>query len=95
MTYPIAMVIYSFFVVKNNVLWAKITGIISIVLALSTHWYTGVVMELNPGPVPEPYRPGAPVVSDRRIHFRYRAAGADSRDSQCIVSVEKANRLDN
>jgi len=49
MTYPIAMVIYSFFVVKNNVLWAKITGIVSIVLALSTHWYTGVVMELNPG----------------------------------------------
>jgi molybdopterin-containing oxidoreductase family membrane subunit len=49
MTYPIAMVIYSIFVIKNNVLWAKITGIISIVLALSTHWYTGVVMELNPG----------------------------------------------
>jgi len=49
MTYPIAMVIYSYFVVKNNVLWAKITGIVSIVLALSTHWYTGVVMELNPG----------------------------------------------
>ena len=49
MTYPIAMVIYSIFVFKNNVMWAKITGIISIVLALSTHWYTGVVMELNPG----------------------------------------------
>jgi dimethyl sulfoxide reductase membrane subunit len=49
MTYPIAMVIYSIFVIKNNVMWAKITGIISIVLALSTHWYTGVVMELNPG----------------------------------------------
>ena len=49
MTYPIAMVIYSIFVIKNNVLWARITGILSIVLALSTHWYTGVVMELNPG----------------------------------------------
>jgi len=49
MSYPIAMMIYSYFVIKNNQLWAKITGIISIVLALSTHWYTGVVMELNPG----------------------------------------------
>jgi molybdopterin-containing oxidoreductase family membrane subunit len=49
MTYPIAMVVYSFFVIKNNATWAKITGILSIVLALSTHWYTGVVMELNPG----------------------------------------------
>ncbi|MCP4702581.1 MAG: polysulfide reductase NrfD [Gammaproteobacteria bacterium] len=49
MSYPIAMIIYSYFVIKNNPLWAKITGIVSIVLALSTHWYTGVVMELNPG----------------------------------------------
>lgn len=48
-SYPIAMIFYTYFVVKNNVLWAKIIGIISIVLALSTHWYTGVVMELNPG----------------------------------------------
>ncbi len=49
MTYPIAMIVYSYFVIKNNELWAKIIGILSIVLALSTHWYTGVVMELNPG----------------------------------------------
>ena len=49
MTYPIAMLVYSYFVIKNNELWAKIIGILSIVLALSTHWYTGVVMELNPG----------------------------------------------
>jgi molybdopterin-containing oxidoreductase family membrane subunit len=49
MTYPIAMIVYSFYVVKNNELLARIVGIISIVLALSTHWYTGVVMELNPG----------------------------------------------
>ena len=48
-SYPIAMIFYTYFVVKNNVLWAKIIGIVSIVLALSTHWYTGVVMELNPG----------------------------------------------
>ena len=49
MTYPIAMIVYSFYVIKNNELLARIVGIISIVLALSTHWYTGVVMELNPG----------------------------------------------
>jgi molybdopterin-containing oxidoreductase family membrane subunit len=48
-SYPIAMIFYTYFVVKNNVTWAKIVGIVSIVLALSTHWYTGVVMELNPG----------------------------------------------
>ncbi len=48
-SYPIAMIFYTVFVVKNNVLWARIIGIVSIVLALSTHWYTGVVMELNPG----------------------------------------------
>ncbi len=49
MTYPIAMLIYTYFVIKNDQFWAKTVGIISIVLALSTHWYTGVVMELNPG----------------------------------------------
>jgi len=48
-SYPIAMLVYTYFVVKNNQLWAKIIGIVSIALALSTHWYTGVVMELNPG----------------------------------------------
>ena len=49
MTYPMAMIVYSWFVIKNNQEWARIVGIVSIVLALSTHWYTGVVMELNPG----------------------------------------------
>ncbi len=48
-SYPIAMIVYTYFVVKNNVTGAKVAGIVSIVLALSTHWYTGVVMELNPG----------------------------------------------
>ncbi len=48
-SYPIAMMVYTYFVMKNNQLWAKIIGIVSIALALSTHWYTGVVMELNPG----------------------------------------------
>lgn len=48
-SYPVSMFAYTYFVIKNNQLWAKILGIIAIVLALSTHWYTGVVMELNPG----------------------------------------------
>ena len=49
LTYPISMIIYTFFVVRNDERWAKAFGILAIVLALSTHWYTGVVMELNPG----------------------------------------------
>ena len=49
MSYPISMIFYSIAVVKNNQSWARAIGIVSIVLALSTHWYTGVVMELNPG----------------------------------------------
>jgi len=49
MTYPMAMIVYSWFVIRNDQKWARIVGIVSIVLALSTHWYTGVVMELNPG----------------------------------------------
>jgi dimethyl sulfoxide reductase membrane subunit len=48
-TYPMAMMVYTYFVIKNDVFWARTTGILAIVLALSTHWYTGVVMELNPG----------------------------------------------
>ncbi|MDH5572616.1 MAG: polysulfide reductase NrfD [Gammaproteobacteria bacterium] len=48
-SYPVSMIIYTYFVLKNNQLWAKTFGIVAIVLALSTHWYTGVVMELNPG----------------------------------------------
>ncbi len=49
LSYPVSMFIYTYFVIKNNQRWAKALGIIAIVLALSTHWYTGVVMELNPG----------------------------------------------
>lgn len=49
LTYPMAMIVYTFFVIRNDEKWAKFFGIIAIVLALSTHWYTGVVMELNPG----------------------------------------------
>lgn len=47
--YPMSMMVYSYFVIKGNQVFAKIFGIVAIVLALSTHWYTGVVMELNPG----------------------------------------------
>jgi molybdopterin-containing oxidoreductase family membrane subunit len=49
LSYPISMLFYTFFVLRNNEFWARALGIIAIVLALSTHWYTGVVMELNPG----------------------------------------------
>ena len=49
LSYPVSMMVYTVFVIKHNTTWARITGIIAIVLALSTHWYTGVVMELNPG----------------------------------------------
>lgn len=47
--YPMSMLVYAYFVAKNDAFWARNFGIIAIVLALSTHWYTGVVMELNPG----------------------------------------------
>lgn len=47
--YPMSMMVYSYFVIQCNQVLAKTFGIVAIVLALSTHWYTGVVMELNPG----------------------------------------------
>ncbi|MBI5681657.1 MAG: polysulfide reductase NrfD [Deltaproteobacteria bacterium] len=43
------MMVYTWFVYRKNQKWAKILGLISIVLAVCTHWYTGVVMQLNPG----------------------------------------------
>lgn len=49
LSYPVSMLVYTYFVIKNDQKWARIIGIVAIVLALSTHWYTGVVMELNPG----------------------------------------------
>jgi len=52
MTYPIFMGFYSFFVYKNNLRWARILGVAAIILAISTHWYTGVVMQLNPARLP-------------------------------------------
>ncbi|NGZ06813.1 MAG: polysulfide reductase NrfD [Magnetococcales bacterium] len=47
--YPMSMIVYSYFVIQHNQTFARVFGIVAIVLALSTHWYTGVVMELNPG----------------------------------------------
>lgn len=52
LTYPIGMLFYSYFVYFKNERMARICGIAAIVLALCTHWYTGVVMQLNPSRLP-------------------------------------------
>lgn len=52
LTYPIGMLFYSYFVYHKNEKWARVFGIAAVVLALCTHWYTGVVMQLNPSRVP-------------------------------------------
>jgi len=52
MTYPIAMGFYSWFVYHENQRWARTLGILAVILAVSTHWYTGVVIQLNPSRVP-------------------------------------------
>ncbi|MBI5326719.1 MAG: polysulfide reductase NrfD [Deltaproteobacteria bacterium] len=49
MLYPCMMSIYAYFMYKNNERMAFIFGIGSILSAASTHWYTGVVIQLNPG----------------------------------------------
>ena len=50
--YPISMLIYSFFVYRQDQRWARVFGLLAVVLALATHWYTGVVIQLNPSRVP-------------------------------------------
>lgn len=52
LTYPIAMLFYSYFVYKKNEKLARVLGILAVVLALCTHWYTGVVIQLNPSRLP-------------------------------------------
>jgi len=52
LSYPVGMMIYSYFVYKENPKWARIFGILAVVLAICTHWYTGVVMQLNPSRIP-------------------------------------------
>jgi len=52
LSYPVGMLIYSYFVYQKNERWARVFGIMAVILALCTHWYTGVVMQLNPSRVP-------------------------------------------
>jgi len=52
LTYPIGMMIYSYYVYKKNEKLARAFGILAVVLAVCTHWYTGVVMQLNPSRIP-------------------------------------------
>ncbi|MES0371266.1 MAG: NrfD/PsrC family molybdoenzyme membrane anchor subunit [Mariprofundaceae bacterium] len=52
LTYPIGMLFYSYYVYYKNERMARICGIVAIILALCTHWYTGVVMQLNPSRLP-------------------------------------------
>ncbi len=52
LTYPVGMMIYSYFVYRKNQKWARIFGILAVILAICTHWYTGVVMQLNPSRIP-------------------------------------------
>jgi tetrathionate reductase subunit C len=52
LSYPVGMLVYSYFVYQKNERWARIFGILAVILALCTHWYTGVVMQLNPSRVP-------------------------------------------
>lgn len=52
MSYPVGMAIYSYFVYKKNERWARVFGILALVLALCANWYEGVVIQLNPSRVP-------------------------------------------
>ena len=47
-SYPVGMLIYSFLIYKHNEKWARIFGFIAVIQAISTHWYTGITMALNP-----------------------------------------------
>ncbi|MBI4986387.1 MAG: polysulfide reductase NrfD [Rhodocyclales bacterium] len=47
-TYPIGMAIYSYLIYKHNEKWARVFGFIAVIQAISTHWYTGITMALNP-----------------------------------------------
>lgn len=52
LSYPVGMMIYSYFVYQKNERLARVFGIMAVILALCTHWYTGVVIQLNPSRVP-------------------------------------------
>lgn len=47
-SYPVGMMIYSYLIYRHNEKWARIFGLVAVVQAVSTHWYTGVTMALNP-----------------------------------------------
>ncbi len=47
-SYPVGMAIYSYLIYKHNEKWARIFGLIAVIQAISTHWYTGITMALNP-----------------------------------------------
>ncbi len=46
--YYVVLCVYTVFIFKKNEKWARIYGLLAITFAIATHWYTGVVMELNP-----------------------------------------------
>ncbi|MBI5683194.1 MAG: polysulfide reductase NrfD [Deltaproteobacteria bacterium] len=46
--YTTFMVIYAIFIYKHNAKWARVFGLLAMTFAASTHWYTGVVIQLNP-----------------------------------------------
>lgn len=47
-SYPVTMILYSYCIFRKNEAWARLWGLLAVVLAVCTHWYTGIVMELNP-----------------------------------------------
>ena len=47
-SYPVGMGIYSWLIYKHNEKWARVFGLIAVIQACSTHWYTGITMALNP-----------------------------------------------
>ncbi len=46
--YSLVMLIYIYFFLKKDAVWARRIGLLAVALSLIP-WYTGVVMELNPG----------------------------------------------
>lgn len=46
--YTSFMTTYAVFIYKNNEKWARVFGLLAMTFAASTHWYTGVVIQLNP-----------------------------------------------
>jgi len=49
LSYTLGMIVYSYFVWRHDVRRAQRFGLLAVVLAIGTHWYTGVVSQLIPG----------------------------------------------